>query len=71
MSNDALKSAPVLILSNKSDMASLKPGEIVEKLGLHMLRGRTWNLQPCCGLTGEGITEGFEWLRKEVKSSKK
>jgi hypothetical protein len=45
------------------DIATLKPLEIVQKLGLHQLR-RQWHLQPCCALNGDGLIEGFEWLRK-------
>ena len=70
MSNQNLRNSPVLVLANKMDLARLKPSQIVEKLGLHAVRGKTWNLQPCCATNGDGIAEGFEWLRKEVKNKK-
>jgi hypothetical protein len=38
-------------------------------MGLHLLR-RQWHLQPCCALNGDGLVEGFEWLRKNLKSGK-
>jgi small GTP-binding protein len=60
---------PVLIFANKMDMASLRPVQLVEKMGLHKSK-RAWHLQPCCGLNGDGIIEGFEWLRKELKNRK-
>jgi hypothetical protein len=28
-------------------------------------------LQPCCALNGDGLVEGFEWLRKQLKAGKK
>ena len=59
LNHQALRNVPVLVLANKMDMAQLKPAQLVEKMGLHTLRGREWNLQPTCALTGEGITEGF------------
>lgn len=58
-----MKDVPILVLSNKMDIATLKTRDIVERLGLHLMR-RNWHLQPCCALNGEGLIEGFEWLRK-------
>ena len=68
--NDSMKNIPVLVFANKTDIATMKPAQIVEKLGLHQER-RAWNLQPCCALNGDGIVEGFEWLLKEVKKNRK
>ena len=67
---DGMTHCPVLVFANKMDISTLRPNEIVEKLGLHKEK-RAWHLQPCCGLNGEGIIEGFEWLKNEVKKSKK
>ena len=64
-----MANCPVLVFANKMDMASLRPAQIVEKMGLHNSR-RSWHLQPCCGLNGDGIIEGFEWLRKELNNKK-
>lgn len=49
---------PVLVFANKMDIATLRPIQIVEKMGLHKFK-RQWHMQPCCGLNGEGIIEGF------------
>lgn len=56
---------PVLVFANKMDISSLRPVQIVERMGLHKLK--RGHMQPCCALNGEGIVEGFDWLRKEVK----
>merc|ERR1712060_168887 len=39
---------------------------LTEKLGLHSLRNRSWYIQASCALTGEGLTEGLEWLREQI-----
>ena len=40
--------------------------EVAEKLALHTIKGRDWNIQGCCALTGDGLYEGLEWLNKNV-----
>ena len=70
LSSPDMEKVPVLVFANKMNMSRKRPIELVEAMGLHKSR-RTWHLQPCCGLNGEGIVEGFEWLRKEVKKMSK
>jgi small GTP-binding protein len=69
ISHPEMMNIPVLVLANKMDMARLRPIELVEKMGLARSK-RDWHLQPCCGLNGDGIVEGFEWLRKTLKNKK-
>jgi len=57
-----MQECPVLVFANKMDISNLRPIDIVQKMGLHNAK-RKWQLQPCCGLNGDGIIEGFEWLR--------
>ena len=45
LSEDELKDAVLLVLANKQDMGVMSVSEVVEKLGLHTLRGREWNIQ--------------------------
>lgn len=68
--NPTLQDVPLLVFANKMDATTLKPQEILEKMGLHQLR-RNWHLQPCCALNGEGLIEGFDWLSKELSKRKK
>ena len=70
VNHEAMKNVPVLVFANKMDIATLQPREIVEKLGLHLMR-RQWHLQPCCAINGDGLVQGFEWLRTQIKSGKK
>ena len=64
LSEDELKDAVLLVLANKQDMGVMSVSEVVEKLGLHTLRGREWNIQGTCALTGDGLHDGFQWLSK-------
>lgn len=64
LAEDELKDAVVLVLANKQDMGIMSVPELTDKLGLHTLRGRDWFIQGTCALTGDGLTEGFEWLNK-------
>lgn len=70
VNHEAMKNVPVLVFANKMDIATLQPREIVEKLGLHLMR-RQWHLQSCCAINGDGLVQGFEWLRTQIKSGKK
>lgn len=45
LAEDELKDAVLLVLANKQDMGVMSVSEVVEKLGLHTLRGREWNIQ--------------------------
>ena len=70
LSEDELKDAVLLVLANKQDMGVMSVSEVVEKLGLHTLRGREWNIQGTRALTGDGLSEGFTWLSKATAKKK-
>ena len=70
LAEDELKDAVLLVLANKQDMGVMSVSEVVEKLGLHTMRAREWNIQGTCALTGDGLSDGFTWLSK-VTSKKK
>jgi len=52
---DELSHATLLVLANKQDMGVMSVSEVVERLGLHTLKGREWNIQGVCALTGDGL----------------
>ncbi|KAJ3660952.1 hypothetical protein Zmor_005378 [Zophobas morio] len=64
--NDSYRSAPLLIYANKQDlpgcMTVAEIGEILKLNENKMLAERPWKIQGCCGLTGKGLYEGFDWL---------
>lgn len=44
--------------------------EVAEALDLDRFKGRKWNIQGTCALTGDGLEEGIEWLGKNAGNSK-
>lgn len=63
LSEDELKSVPVLVFANKQDVeGALSPGEISDKLGLAgQEKGREWSVRGSCAIKGEGLEEGLDW----------
>eukprot|EP00759_Apiculatamorpha_spiralis_P009873 PhF_6_TR16972/c0_g1_i7/m.25653/K07937/ARF1; ADP-ribosylation factor 1 len=65
---DELHGACVLILWNKCDY----PSSISVEKGVALnefhtiLRDRKWFIQPCCAISGDGLWEGFAWLRSAI-----
>ena len=45
-----------------------KVKEIKTLLGLDEIKGRHWVIMPCCGLTGEGLKEGLDWLVSDINA---
>jgi len=67
MNEDELKDAVVLVFANKQDLPNaLSPSDITEKLGLHLVKGRTWYVQAACATQGTGLYEGLDWLSNEL-----
>jgi ADP-ribosylation factor protein 1 len=55
---------PLLVFANKQDLPdAMTVQEVTEGLGLHSLRDRHWYIQGTSALTGDGIVEGFSWLK--------
>ena len=40
---------------------------VTEALSLHSIKTHDWQIQPCCALTGDGISEGLDWIVARVK----
>eukprot|EP00729_Bicosta_minor_P012043 gene12043-30323_t len=66
-----LASAAILIYANKQDIPQAeKAGAIAKGLNLHTLRDRKWQIQPCSGLTKEGVKDGLDWVIKQCAKKK-
>lgn len=63
-----MKDVPVLVFANKQDSATTSVSELADKIGLLTQRGREWYIQGTCGLTGDGLLEGLEWISKKLQS---
>lgn len=59
-----LDEAVLLVLANKQDLPGhMAPSEIANILELDCLSPRPWHIFPVCAITGEGLSEAFEWLK--------
>ena len=56
LEEEKLAGVPVMIFANKQDLFNAAPAaEISEGLGLHSMRDRKWQIQPCSAMSGEGV----------------
>lgn len=70
LSHHALRShAPLLVLANKMDLPkSLNHQALAEAMDLASIPiNHAWKVMHCCGITGEGVNEGWEWLVEQLK----
>jgi len=63
------RGAILLVFANKQDLqGALSASELRDRLELdRVCKERTWYIQPCCALTGDGLIHGLEWLAQELK----
>jgi ADP-ribosylation factor-like protein 3 len=66
---EKLSGVPLMIFANKQDLAGAQQsGEIANGLGLHNIKDRSWQIQPCSAIGGEGVRDGMEWVCTTIKS---
>eukprot|EP00484_Ammonia_sp_Unknown_P024574 CAMPEP_0197027538 /NCGR_PEP_ID=MMETSP1384-20130603/7436_1 /TAXON_ID=29189 /ORGANISM="Ammonia sp." /LENGTH=190 /DNA_ID=CAMNT_0042456399 /DNA_START=53 /DNA_END=625 /DNA_ORIENTATION=- len=71
LAEDELRDAALLVLGNKQDMPNVfNAKQLTDKLGLAQLRNRQWYVQPTCGITGDGLYEGLDWLSQTLNKRK-
>lgn len=64
---DELEDKPVLIFCNKQDVpGALSADTISDRLINFYNWNRPWRVMPCVASTGEGLKEGFQWVRNAV-----
>lgn len=69
LESDELNKAAVLVFANKQDVSGcMSAAEISRQLNLQNIRKHKWQIQSCCGLTGEGLYQGLEWIASNIKS---
>ncbi|KAI9010075.1 ADP-ribosylation factor 2 [Hyaloraphidium curvatum] len=67
MSHELLKKSALLVFANKQDVkGAMMAAEISTALSLTAIKDRPWTILPSCGLTGEGLKEGLEWVVQNV-----
>ncbi|XP_075365147.1 ADP-ribosylation factor-like protein 14 [Mycteria americana] len=69
LKNEFIKSVPVVVLANKQDLpGALNAEEITRRFNMKKCcSDRNWCVQPCCALTGEGLSEALQRLTAFVK----
>ena len=69
LKQEKLAGATLIVLCNKQDInGALKVEEIKNILELDKITSRHWMIMPCCGLTGEGLKEGLNWIMDDISS---
>jgi ADP-ribosylation factor-like protein 5B len=64
-----LSKAVVLVFANKQDVkGAMTAAEISEAFALHAIKDREWHIQGACGLTGQGLFEGLDWISSKFTS---
>ncbi|KAI3652688.1 hypothetical protein MP228_002113 [Amoeboaphelidium protococcarum] len=68
LGDDRTGGASLLIMVNKSDVSgAMTPAQVQQALQLDKwLKGRNYKIAACSAYTGQGITEGFDWIVKDV-----
>jgi signal recognition particle receptor subunit beta len=66
-----MEGAHLVVLANKQDLpGALTAAEVAEGLKLwDMLPAggkRKWWVQACCATTGDGLTDGLDWLAEAI-----
>ncbi|KAF7225895.1 transcript variant X2 [Nothobranchius furzeri] len=54
------------MLAHEDIKGSMTAAEISQCLTLDSLTTRSWHVQACCALTGEGLPASLDWMRSKV-----
>ena len=69
LKQEKLAGATLLVFCNKQDInGALNVEEIKNILELDTITTRHWIIMPCCGLNGNGLENGLEWLMDDISS---
>lgn len=73
LKNEHIKNVPVVLLANKQDVPGALTAEDITRIFKvkKLCCNRNWYVQPCCAITGDGLTEGLRKLAEFVKSHMK
>ena len=72
LSFEELKDVPLLVLTNKQDLAgAMSASEVAEKLDIITLKDQAWHIQGTCAVRGDGLYDGFQWLTQTISKKEK
>ncbi|WFD22024.1 hypothetical protein MEQU1_000686 [Malassezia equina] len=67
LSDREMRHCVLLVFANKQDLAgAMSPHEMTERLGLYAMQDRPWFVHPSCAATGEGLSEGLQWMSQNI-----
>lgn len=67
---EKLRGIPLLVYANKQDLSqSVMAADIADRLRLHNIKDRDWQIQSCVATQGKGVKEGLEWACKSIERS--
>lgn len=56
------------MLANKNDIkGALTAADISDALGLNNIKTHQWHIQSTCALTGNGLSDGFDWILQHIE----
>lgn len=65
---EELCKAKLVVLANKQDVRlAMSSAEISKQLNLTSIKDHVWFIQPCCALTGDGLSAALEWMAQHAK----
>ena len=71
LDEENLKDAVLLVFANKQDKYNrMTKDEVMNVLRLAALYPRKWHIQECSAVTGEGLQEGLQWLRAQLRKQR-
>ncbi|KIH46513.1 ADP-ribosylation factor family protein [Ancylostoma duodenale] len=57
----------LLVFANKQDLPNaMTAAEVTEALELEKLKNLEWHIQPSNAISGDGVTEGLDWLYSTI-----
>lgn len=63
------RSIPILFFANKMDVrGSMSDSGVTVKLKLNEINNRSWHICSSNALTGEGVSEGIDWLSSNIRT---
>lgn len=69
LEEEELKKSFLLVFANKQDMSNAASVmEVADHLGVSSITNRTWKITPSSAKTGEGLTEGMDWLVAQLQN---
>ena len=72
LSDREMRHCVLLVFANKQDLAgAMSPQELTDQLGLYALQSRPWFVHPSCATTGQGLSEGLQWLSQNISDPTK